>query len=183
MRAFLAVEIEPRARREVANLIGRLSREVEGVRWVPEANLHVTLRFLGEVEDAEVPVLVDEVREEIAAIEAFDATIEGLGFFPPRGNARVIWVGIGEGKESLIRIAKGVEAGLARSGFSKENRPYTPHVTIGRVKRPSPDHRHLDGGSLSPVSFPVAGVTLMESRLSPGGARYTRVARIELDES
>lgn len=183
MRLFVAVEIDERIRREAARVGERLAEALgpggrRAVTWVAPANMHLTLRFLGEVEEG----VAAELRARIARpfdTAAFRLAVSGLGAFPPGGAPRVFWLGLAEGAEGLGRLHDEVEARLDGLGFERETRPFRAHLTLGRVKAP------LGAGARTALAATpaadigwceVSQVTLFESRLSPRGAVYTALA-------
>ena len=181
MRVFLAVELSAEARENAASLISRLPVGNAKVRWVAPEKLHVTVRFLGEVPDVEVPEISRGLAEEIDGVESFFIQLEGIGSFPPRGAARVIWIGITAGLENLTEVSERANRALAGSGFPPENRAFSPHVTVGRVRGGRVTSRDLEGADFPRTVVPVDGLTLFMSELSPRGPRYTQLARFEFD--
>ena len=148
-------------------------------------NLHITLRFLGEVDDTRVAELGGVLDEAAAGLPRFGLGIRGLGAFPTLTRPRVIWAGVGEGAGALRTLAGRLESALARVGVPPEDRPFSGHVTLGRIREPQRDPglaamlasgaaRHF--GTLS-----VERVCLMRSDLSPRGARYTLVTAAALE--
>ena len=181
MRIFVAVDPDPtvRASAERAARAGadRLqSGAHERVRWVAPERRHVTLRFLGEVTEADAHALRAVLRTPFE-MEAFLARSSSLGCFPPSGPPRVLWLGIGEGSDGMADLRSELDRRLASVGCSPESRPWRAHVTLGRMKRwPSRSRRDLDR-ILSEVRPETPGwlvdhVTLYESRQTPRGARY-----------
>ena len=145
MRLFLAVSLDDHARaslsRSVADLRAYLQHaQPEGaraVKWVETRNLHLTLHFLGEVDDRRVPGLVAAL-EEPFPMAPFDLAFGGWGVFPPKGPARVIWTGVTGGEPALITLHRLAAERLAGQGLAIEQRPLAPHLTVGRVKDPTP---------------------------------------------
>ena len=186
MRLFVAVELEPSLRRDAAaagaRLAAALRRGMPGGRadisWVPPDNLHLTLRFLGEVEEARAIALADRFPQPIA-VDPFEIELAGVGVFPPSGSPRVVWIGVTLGREALTSLAAQVEERLASWGFGREARPFQAHLTLGRCRQPlGPRARDL----LVEVAVAAVGksridrVVLFESRLSSGPATYVRQA-------
>jgi len=143
-------------------------------------NLHITLRFLGEVDDTRVAELGGVLDEAAAGLPRFGLGIRGLGAFPTLTRPRVIWAGVGEGAGALRTLAGRVESGLARVGVPAEDRPFSGHVTLGRIREPRHDPglaaTLASGASRYFGTLSVERVCLMRSDLSPRGARYTEVA-------
>ena len=187
MRLFLAVELDAAVRRNASTLITDLAKKLDraggrSVGWVKGDNLHVTVRFLGDVEEARTMALVDALREPVR-VAPFDLDVNGVGAFPPVGPPRVIWLGISAGQDSLARIYADLEARVEALGFEPEDRPYRAHLTVGRVKSPLPGRPRdvLGEMGLRPVGrCHVERVTLFESRLSSRGPTYVPVTSVAL---
>ena len=185
-RLFVAAWLPAAARAEAAEAAERLRSAEADVRWVPPENLHVTLRFLGDVEGDRVDDLAGCLSRALVACESFRIRLSGLGRFPSRGAPRVVWAGMEQGKREIASLASVVEKALLNEGFLDriEERPFRAHVTLGRPRSSRGVGRLLD--LLEEVSFrggthPLQEVTLAESRLSPRGAEYSAVARFPLD--
>jgi len=188
MRIFIAVEIDEAVRRRAAQLSKALASALERggerrtVGWVAPQNLHLTLRFLGEVD---APA-AEAVQSRLAApfhTPAFEVGLSGLGAFPQAGPPRVIWLGISNGSAGLSDLSREVDARLDGLGFPKEERGFHAHLTLGRVKGPIgrrlPDAIAAAGAADAGRCF-VDHVTLFESRLSPSGATYRVIATSRL---
>ena len=147
------------------------------VAWVGAENLHITLKFLGGVEDTRLSDVADAVGAA-AAVRAFDVELRGLGAFPTPTRPRVIWAGAADAP-AFAELAAGVDRSLGALGFPPEERGFTPHVTLGRVREPRRDRAlasALTAGGTRPFGMlRVARVSLMRSDLSPRGARYTEL--------
>lgn len=187
MRLFVAVDLDETLRRAAARvartLRGRLERaESYGVSWVGPENLHLTLRFLGEVSED----LAHRVEQQLAdpfSIDPFEIELAGAGMFPPAGSARVIWLGITGGADDLRRLHDEVEARLQPFGFESEGRPYRVHLTIGRFRVPAPARVReiISAAGPGPIGrCAIRRVTLYRSQLSPKGAVYTPLVRTPL---
>lgn len=173
MRAFIAAEISEEARVKVARLQDNLQSAGADVKWVEPRNLHLTLKFLGEIDKRKLPTLTEALTRCVAAFAPFPFWLEGVGTFPRPEHPRVIWVGVSEGKENLIKLAQAVEKVCNSLGFTTEERPFSPHLTIGRVRT----HTRLEAAPFK-TSEPtrVDRLVLFQSTLSPQGPRYTPVA-------
>ena len=187
-RLFVAAWLPAAVRAEAAEVSERLRATGADVRWVPPENLHVTLRFLGDVEDDRVDGLVGCLSRAFAACEPFGIRLSGLGRFPPRGAPRVVWVGMESGKREIASLASITEKALLAEGFLDriEERPFRAHVTLGRPRSSRGVGRLLD--LLEELPFDgrthlFEEVRLVESRLSPRGAKYHAVARFPVREA
>ena len=181
-RCFVAVDLEAAVRAEIAVVTEELRRAGGDVRWVGADNLHVTLKFLGTVGEPRRDAVRAALARVAAATTPFELVVKGLGTFPSPQRARVVWVGlVGEGMGALARR---VEDQLASEGFPREDRPFTPHVTIGRVRGARGWDRVL--AAMAPYCEKefgrsgVADVVLYRSDLHPQGARYTALERFAL---
>lgn len=185
IRAFAAIEIGDAARAACAELIQRLRPMPARVTWVRPENLHLTLRFLGDVREDQIANFAAQIRPKLALLAAFDATLRGVGVFPYPRRPSVIWVGFESANNAAAVVQPIVERAAGAIGLAPETRAFVPHVTLGRVRRES-----QDGGvfaaleSANPFNtdaFTVDAVSLFSSELTPQGARYTRLHRLTLD--
>ena len=169
IRARLAIEI------------GRLRGVAGDVAWVAEANLHVTLKFLGQIDDARVEPIAEAIRAVAARTPPFDLEVRGLGAFPTPGRPRVVWVGL-EPAAPLAALAAEVDRMLGALGVARETRPFAAHVTLGRVRenRRNPALAGALARSADCGRLPVARLSLMRSQLHPRGARYTELTSVLL---
>ncbi|PJF22557.1 MAG: RNA 2',3'-cyclic phosphodiesterase [Phototrophicales bacterium] len=179
MRLFTAVPIP----QPIQDLLHKLYTNIPTARWVDMANLHLTLKFIGEVDDTQASGINTMLRT--VQSPAFDLQLKGIGVFPQskRKPPRVLWVGISKSPE-LFTLQKKVEAALATLGILPEDRPFSPHLTLARFKTQKPLMeverlltRHADF-QLPP--FRVTHFQLIQSQLTPQGARYTLLAQYPL---
>ena len=176
MRAFIGIGLPPECRRAIAEAVTPLRAKRGQVSWTPERNLHVTLKFLGEIS----PVRIEEIASQLFAaaggISPFRIAVEEAGGFPTLRAPRVLWVGIREPLELVGKLHENIENTLSSAGFPREEKRFHPHVTVGRVRdRLPPDWGEQFAKALSGKSFGAVDVRsfqLYESRLSPGGAEY-----------
>lgn len=185
MRVFSAVELAPSARRSVGRAISVLRRHAgfsgTSVRWVDSSNLHITVRFFGEMRAAELGQVAAVLAEPFPHT-AFYVTLERYGLFPGRGSPRVVYLRVGEGERQLSALHTEVTQRVARFGLSADAKPFRAHVTIGRVKRArhadTPGIRSvLDTMPLDATRWLVDRVVLYESRLSSQGSTYHVLTR------
>ncbi len=183
LRAFIAVELPPAARDAVEGVIRDLrARTGDGVRWVRPEGVHLTLKFLGDIDAYTVPALSQALDRCAAPAAPFDLCLEGVGAFPNARRPRVVWVGLGGGLEALLGLQQSIEGELEALGYARERRAFTPHLTLGRVRDrlPPTQGRALSEAlgvvSVQPgVGMPVREVSLIKSDLRPSGAVYTRL--------
>ncbi len=184
IRTFIAIAVDDRLRDTLAAVQHELRAVGTGVAWVCPAGMHLTLKFLGDVEEARVPEIAAALTPVAAAVAPFTATLAGMGVFPTPQRPRVLWAGITAGAEALVALAAGVDAALTALGFPPEPRPFSPHLTLGRLQAP---------GDTAPLlarleayrdtifgETPITALTLYRSDLSPRGAAYTALARAPL---
>lgn len=188
MRLFVAVDVGSDVRRSVSQMIDELKRHLEHsaprarVAWVRPDQLHLTVRFIGQVD----PALGDKIRAALVhplRTPAFDLTIARTGTFPPEGQPRVIWAGITAGIDSLRQVEQEVRSRLDGLAPSTDARDDRPHLTLGRVKNPAGlrSAALLKGRESAAFgTVRVAAVTLFESRLSSSGPTYIALARTDL---
>jgi 2'-5' RNA ligase len=180
LRIFLAVFPPTAAQDIAAQVVDRLRGSDDGVSWVKRENLHYTLRFLGDLGDDGAGRAAEAAVEGVSGHPAFVARLGGMGAFPGARRARVLWVGLSEGAEALKSLADSVEQSLRKKGFGRADRPFAPHLTIGRVREPKQDWTAaLERGSKEferadeEARFQVDRVLVVHSRLSPKGSVYT----------
>lgn len=183
LRAFIAVEIpsgiHQAIEKKTASIRGALNASL--VRWVPAENIHLTLKFLGDVSPASLEMLKQMLCAEVSQHRAFELGFGGLGAFPNPKRPRVIWIGI-EAPAGLEALQHGIEAATATLGYPDEERPFSPHLTIGRVKQNVDSagmqkiRTALEETKVGPLgTAQVSAVHLFKSDLNPTGAVYTRL--------
>lgn len=192
IRTFVAVELDDDLRKAVAKvqeqLIGPLSHTAPGVRiqWVRPGSIHLTLKFLGDIDEARVEEIRAALVPAVKTQSRFAVDVGGLGVFPDLRAPRVIWIGLSSQVDALMRLAAEVEAALNGVGFPPESRPLSPHLTLGRIKERSREvGKGLADSGLMAQSFRVGNlavhaVCLMKSDLKPSGAVYTRLVQVPL---
>lgn len=181
LRCFIAIEIPEAIKRAIVSSIDGLKKSGADVKWVSPEHIHITLQFLGETEEALVPVINETLDKILLPYSSFYIKIAGVGCFPDTRRPRVIWVGTEE-SQPVINLHGDIAKGMARLGYREEERNFTPHLTIGRVK----SNRNM-GGLLKKIdeikttyfsAFEVQNITLMKSELKPSGAKYYSLAEI-----
>lgn len=179
MRIFIAVFPPPRVRREAQATARRLPLG-DRVRWTRPENIHLTLKFLGDIREEDLYSIRAALGKACAGHAPFGVCLAGLGAFPSARRAQVLWVGVSEGLGQLRSLATDLDAALESLGFGRESRPYTPHLTVGRV-RGRPASLDLPPG-VGDLGFRVGSVGLVESVLAPGGAVYKTLDTFVLGE-
>jgi RNA 2',3'-cyclic 3'-phosphodiesterase len=184
IRSFLAIEIPVAILKEIKRVQGDLRSSRIDVRWVDPEKIHLTLKFFGNIEESRIEPIVESIREPVQATLPFSLQVSGVGAFPHLKNPRVVWVGLIDKAASLIPFQKEVEARLDQIGFPREDRPFQPHLTLGRAKSSRGKDELV--GKMEKYKeeklgeFPVEGLTLFKSELTPSGPIYTRLRELRL---
>lgn len=165
--------MSPPVREELSRVIARLTDEVPGARWVPVQNIHLTLAFLGRVDESRIPEISREIGSAVSDHVDFSVRLAELGAFPSVRRARVIWAGLDDPARGLSAIAGSVAGALEPLGFPREARAFMPHVTIARLKAPRPVTLSVIP---EPVVLPVDRICLFESHLRRPAPVYEEVA-------
>jgi 2'-5' RNA ligase len=184
IRSFIAVPLDPEITRAAVRLIERLREPGDGIKWVPTDNLHLTLKFLGDVHNTEVPQVCEVIREVCRDYQPFELKFRGAGGLPSTERARVLCAGVEDPSGSLTKIVMGLEGKLADLGFKPEARDYRPHLTLGRSKgrRANDDviHRLEQEEQTEMGTMWVAEVQLVASFLDKHGPTYQVMDTIDL---
>jgi RNA 2',3'-cyclic 3'-phosphodiesterase len=184
LRLFVAIELPPAVREALATLQKRLQAfdRDRAVRWTAIDNIHLTLKFLGETPASRRPEIETALNQAVAGHKPFDLTIEGAGCFPDLRKPRVVWAGAGGELKALHVLRDSVEQAIAPLGYPTEDRPFSPHFTLGRARQEAPRPAlaslgekigKAEVGRLA--AWRVEGVSLMQSDLRPSGAVYTQL--------
>lgn len=182
VRVFCAIELPAGARARAAEHAAGLRNQLAEVRasWPRAENLHLTIKFLGEIEQSRIEALSNACECAARGIQPFKLTLEGAGAFPPRGVPRVLWLGIKDSSGELARLQSRLEEECEAIGFAREERSFHPHLTLARVRGPQRARElaklHQEAG-FEAIEFPVTELVLMRSQLGPGGSRYTEISR------
>lgn len=180
IRTFVAVEVDEASRRELARLLTSFRASQADVKWVSPENLHLTLKFLGDIPPEAIGEVVGRLDQVSRGVKPFRLRLGGLGAFPTGAAPRVVWVGVTEGRAELSALAAKVEEALADSAARREERPFSAHLTLGRVR--SPRNRERLQATMSRLKdFAGPGATvnrmvLFSSDLRPTGPIYTPIA-------
>lgn len=180
MRSFIGIGLPPGCCTGIAFAVSPLRAKRDPVSWIPERNLHLTLKFLGEIPPARTDELDGLMAEAARDIPPFELQMGDAGGFPTLRSPRILWIGFREPLELVRKLHQNMEDALSGAGFPRDDRPFHPHVTVGRVKgRVVQDFGEKYAATISGGKFEAVYVTsyrLYESRLSPSGADY-RVLR------
>ena len=185
MRLFIAIEIPEEIKAGLTEAQRSLkSSGVVDASWTRPEGIHLTLKFLGEVPESKVLEIMNGLRRAAEGIGPFRLEVGGVGTFPSPKNARVVWVGLSGDIEKLSRLQAAVEETISNIGFERDERAFTPHLTLGRIKYIRSRDRWFKAldevKDIRLSGFDGAAVSLMKSELKPSGAVYTEVGHIDL---
>jgi 2'-5' RNA ligase len=188
VRLFVGVEIDPPVAAAFSSVSAELQRRASTcapharITWVPAERAHVTVRFIGHVDEAKANDIAESLKAPLETA-AFDVVVGGMGAFPPGGAPRVIWAGLGDGVAALIDVEREVSERLEGCAVQREERAYRPHVTLARVREAAGLRTRVLLEELTDRAFGttrVDAITLFESRLSPKGPTYVALQRTPL---
>ena len=187
MRVFIAIDIDEQIREALGDLQQQLVSGADikkgDVKWVNPENIHLTLKFLGEIKDQQIVEVCNIARDVAAGHKSFELAIESVGHFGGR-TARVLWVGAGQGNKNLLELQKDLDSQLARAGWPEETREFAGHLTLCRIRNPkagiilaqiSRDYEDIKLGVISADS-----VSVYQSQLTPAGPAYTLLGNYKL---
>ena len=183
IRTFIAVELSEVVRSQIADAVELLRQSLPGIRWVAPRSLHLTFKFLGDVEADKIQRVLGHARNTAERFAPFSLSFSGFGVFPDLRRPRVIWVGLETGREELIAVQKAVEDALASDGFPRDDKAFKPHLTVGRVrtKKPILDlGKTLNTTAVRSDPQQVDHIAVYKSDLTPEGPIYTVLGRYEL---
>jgi 2'-5' RNA ligase len=189
VRTFIAIELDEELRANLRDLQDRLRGQLapRSVRWVRPQGIHLTLKFLGDTPVSRLDDIKAALAQAATEVGPFTFTVGGLGCFPNTRRPRVVWVGLQEPTGALVRLRDAVEAQVAPLGFPTEKRPFSPHLTLGRVQRRASKSEVHEIGEVVAASMigtvdemDVTVVCYIKSDLRPSGAVYTTLLEAEL---
>lgn len=183
MRTFIAVDLPQEIKQKIDAVSSSLRKYGGLVSWVRAANLHMTLKFLGEIDDDSLPDLKRVLEERISPLSRFQFSLKELGAFPDFRKPRVIWIGVDSGVKELTELAMRVDEATHSLGFEKDDRPFSAHLTIARVKDPrtvTDLAAEVQNTVFESEQIQAEEVIIMKSQLTPHGAIYTPLEKIKL---
>lgn len=184
MRTFIAIELDPALRRPLLKLLRDVFPASRDVRWCSDNQLHLTLKFLGEVGDARLPAVCEAAATASAQVAPFSIRLRGLGGFPNASRPRVLWCGVDDSTGGCEQWVRAADPLLADLGFPAEPRAFKPHITLGRSRSPAGARVLRDVLQTAPPpqtdTMEVRHVVMFESRLRPSGAEYHPLATVPL---
>ena len=183
VRTFICIEIPASISERIANLQTALKAIDAQVSWTSPSNIHLTLKFLGAVDATRIPKVTKALQRASAGISPFEIEVSGAGCFPSPRGPRVLWIGLSEVPDALKQLSANLEDELAREGFAREKRKFSPHLTIGRLRGPKNATQlaeALIATGFGAEAFKATQVIVMRSDLRPTGSVYTPQAVIKL---
>ena len=183
IRAFIAVDLDDPVIETICNVVEILKPRITEIRWLRKENLHLTLKFLGNIAESQVEPIAAALRHPVGLFSPCTISAKGLGVFPDFRRPKILWVGLTG--DQLVQLAAGIESALMPLGFTPENRAFTPHLTIGRWREGSRPAKNLrqEIDSLNDFEFgacAIRQIVLFQSVLKPEGASYSQLRTIQL---
>jgi 2'-5' RNA ligase len=187
IRAFIAVELPSFLKKELGRIESILKAgNTTPVKWVDFESIHLTLKFLGDIESSRVGEIIEGIKNACVGISPFELKIKGLGVFPNPARTRIAWVGLVDATDELSLLQRNIESEMEKLEYERETRKFSPHLTLARVRdQATPDERERFGNLVTATTFSseritVNSVSLMKSHLTRQGALYTRLGSIRL---
>jgi len=184
LRSFISLDLPEEFTDEIERVQHELSASGADLNLVDPEKVHITLKFLGEINENQVDEVYRGVKDGVEDIGVFKASIEELGVFPDMGYIKVIWLGVGKGSDNVCRVHQGVERNLVDLGFEEEEHEFVPHATLARVKSGKNKERLVEalkkneGVYVGETTFDT--VKIKKSELKPEGPEYTDLREVKL---
>jgi 2'-5' RNA ligase len=190
IRSFIAIELPDDLRRELGRLQRRLRVDRPRVKWVSPEGIHLTLKFLGDIDTGMIEPITQAMHQAAQEISPFNLDVQQLGAFPNFERVQVVWVGLGGEADKLKQLCSLLETNLSRLGFAAEQRPFTPHLTLARLGNEASFSERQRFGELIAgtkleldYNIKVDALSLIKSQLTSAGAVYSRIGLAELNKS
>lgn len=184
IRTFIAVELPKEIHDKLQQLQNDFRTPMPDVRWTKPGNIHLTLKFLGDVQISRIDRITSSLMDIGGRFSPFTMSLAGMGAFPNPRKPRIVWVGVEKGADTLVEIANSIEASMKQLGFPKEKRPFRPHLTVGRIrqlKNPESMTKALEQSEVGELGeFAVEKVSFIKSQLDPAGSIYTTLVEAPL---
>lgn len=184
IRVFICFELSKEVTNSLRDLIHYLKTFGRGVRWVRHDGVHLTLKFIGEIELSQLDEIAAAIEKVIKNYRPFKIKLSGKGAFPNLKRPKVFWIGISEVENTIRQIQEDIETALEKIGYPREERGFSPHLTLGRVKFQDPTVNkislELERMKVDEIEFTVNEVVIMQSDLQPNGALYSPVRKIKI---
>jgi len=187
IRLFIAIEIEKRIKERILDFLNHLKKADAGVRWVDSENIHVTLKFLGNIDAIMLPALIKYIDNVMSCFSPFKIQIGNVGAFPTVKKPRILFVGVGDKENNLLKIFEQLEKGIEEYGIKRETKNYVGHITIGRTKSQKNLRKIMDTLQSDSDHFfgqeKVHHISLIQSELTPDGPIYATIKKFQLYEN
>lgn len=188
IRSFIAIELPDELKAELARLQDKLkSGRISGAKWVDPYSIHLTLKFLGNIVEETVGKVTEAMEAAAEGASPFSLEVKELGVFPNLNRVQVVWVGVVGEVDKLAKLQQSIDSNLTSLGFAPESRPFTPHLTLARMRNEASLTERQKWGQLvaktsfeTSYTFEVNSVNLMRSQLTPQGAIYSRIGSVAL---
>ncbi len=187
LRTFIAVEIDDDTRNKISQIQNSFKNHKTGIKLVAPNNIHITLIFIGNIEISKISEIDKELQSFISAIKPFEILPKKIGYFPNIKNPKIIWIGIEDGKEILIKLNEKIKPLLKNCKITTEDRDFHPHITIGRIKSSNNTEKlktvllNLPEQRFNPIY--INSISLIESNLTPEGPQYKTIVKWELSKN
>jgi 2'-5' RNA ligase len=187
IRAFIAVDLNPTIKRTIEDIQNHLKKSDCAVKWVRPENIHLTLKFLGDVNIKKINSLIQTLADLFCNTKPIETQLTQLGAFPNIKRPRVLWVGLKDDKQNIVQLARSLEENLGKIGFQKDQKPFSPHITIGRL--PAPKNIQALTQAISSYTLPpaqaqtVQQVILYKSTLTSQYPIYKKLAKFDFHSS
>jgi len=184
MRLFIAFELSAEVKRQLREFENQITLDGAKLRWLKEEQLHVTIKFLGEVGDEQLSDVKNVLQPLAREASPFSVTVLGSGVFPARGPVRIIWAGVDDAEERILPLQQIVERECEKTGFKREERPFRPHITLARVKDDRTRgalRKRVEAAPIEAREQLIDAVTLFQSKLSANGSEYSVVEKVEFN--
>ena len=187
-RTFIALELDKALQRHLGRILRRMAQELPSLCWVDPARIHLTLAFLGQLSDEQLAAAISAAELAARKVSSFDVRLSQPGIFGTRRQPSVIWMGVDEPSGKLLQLQRELNLELAQRGFEVDKRPFSPHLTLSRVKAPlnAEEQQRLQklltvkGRQSSSPTMHVSQISMMKSELSRAGAKYTSLYHVAL---
>jgi len=181
VRAFIAVELSKAAKDEIERIINSLKDADTNTKWLSSQTMHLTLKFLGSVSPEKVKDITSSIKTISEDITTFNITFSDIGVFPSERRPKVVWVGIKDDNGEVQALSSKVEGAMEKEGFTREDRPFTPHITLGRIKNGKNIDKLMSitkSINVSPIVSTISRIVLFRSELTSKGAIHTPISKI-----
>lgn len=185
IRLFIALDLPKEVKTYLSQIIEDMKSKGANIKWVTADNIHLTMKFLGNTEPSKVDLIKNALNNTIKITKPIETNLSILGGFPNLNKPRVIWIDIEKNRELIIRTAKDIETSLTDVGFETENKKFTPHLTLGRVKDLQNFEildSYLQNLQLKPFDFIFESLSLIKSTLTQQGPIYKKLHTIQFTE-